>query len=294
MGAAHSGIGFRAVDNTDWLKTAAIVLVTVDHYGYFFVEDGEWWSVVGRLAAPTFFFLMGYAQTRAVPLRWLGLGVVLTVLDSWNQSWAWVAPNILFSFAFIRLARPFAQEFVQRHGGAAFALLAAALFALLPLTDNVVDYGAEGWLWALFGLCQRIHVDRRPAVVIATGQSAASRARARNMTASMALTPLLVCLVAAVAYLWREQIEFSFSQVQFAVFTLGVGVLALGLLMFRRGPSLVQPPKAIAAVLQFVGRRTLEIYAIELAAFELIVKFAPSFALLPVADAGPASPDGET
>ena len=64
------------VDNTDWLKTAAIILVAVDHFGHFFMEDDRWWSVFGRLAAPTFFFLMGYAQTRTVPLRWIWLGII--------------------------------------------------------------------------------------------------------------------------------------------------------------------------------------------------------------------------
>ena len=59
----------HAVDNTDWLKTAAIISVAVDHFGHFFMEDDKWWSVFGRLAAPTFFFLMGYAQTRTVPLH---------------------------------------------------------------------------------------------------------------------------------------------------------------------------------------------------------------------------------
>ena len=92
----------RFVDNTDWLKTAAIILVAVDHFGHFFMEDDRWWSVFGRLAAPTFFFLMGYAQTRKVPHHWIWLGVILTLLESWNAEWTWVAPNILLSFALIR------------------------------------------------------------------------------------------------------------------------------------------------------------------------------------------------
>ena len=33
------------VDNTDWLKTAAIIFVSIDHFGYFFVEDDRWWSL---------------------------------------------------------------------------------------------------------------------------------------------------------------------------------------------------------------------------------------------------------
>jgi hypothetical protein len=90
MGAPH------AVDNTDWLKTAAIILVTVDHIGHFFMENDRWWSVFGRLAAPAFFFLLGYAQTRTVPLPWIWLGVILTLLESWNDDWTWVVPNHSF------------------------------------------------------------------------------------------------------------------------------------------------------------------------------------------------------
>ena len=77
------------------------------------MEDDRWWSVFGRLAAPTFFFLMGYAQTRTVPLHWIWLGVILTLLNSWNAHWAWVAPNILLSFALIRIARPYAEVLMQ-------------------------------------------------------------------------------------------------------------------------------------------------------------------------------------
>ena len=117
-----------AVDNTDWLKTAAIILVTVDHFGYFFMEDDLWWSVFGRLAAPVFFFLLGYAQTRTVPLHWIWLGVILTLLESWNADWIWVAPNIFLSFALIRLARPYVKILMQHYGWIAFALLVAALF----------------------------------------------------------------------------------------------------------------------------------------------------------------------
>ena len=149
----------HAVDNTDWLKTAAIILVTVDHIDHFFIEEDRWWSVFGRLAAPTFFFLMGYAQTRTVPLHWIWLGVILTLLDSWNDDWTWVAPNILLSLALIRIARPYVQILMQHHGWAAFAFLVFVLFALLPIAEKIVEYGAEGWLCAMFGLCQRMYVD---------------------------------------------------------------------------------------------------------------------------------------
>ena len=155
------------VDDTDWLKTAAIIFVSIGHFGYFFVEDARWWSVVGRLAAPTFFFLIGYARSRTVPLNWIWLGIILTVLESWNADWAWVAPNILLSFAFIRLARPHVERLVERYGWAAFVVLVCGLLAVLPLAAKCFDYGSEGWLWALFGLCQRRYVDGRAAAQLA-------------------------------------------------------------------------------------------------------------------------------
>jgi peptidoglycan/LPS O-acetylase OafA/YrhL len=267
----------HVVDNTDWLKTTAIILVAVDHFGYFFMEDDRWWSVFGRLAAPTFFFLMGYAQTRTVPLRWIWLGVILTLLDSWNANWTWVAPNILFSLAFIRFARPYVQIVLQRHGWAAFTLVVSALFALLPMVTKIVDYGSEGCLWALFGLCQRMYVDGR-SVTGAGGAARSSAPPASAMTEKAGRMRLLACFVAAVIYVWQEQSEYSFPRIYFAAFIFGIGVWAASLCLFVRGPSRIQPPEVIAGALRFVGRHTLEIYAVQLAGSELLVKLAPDLA----------------
>ncbi len=265
----------RAVDTTDWLKTAAIILVLVDHTGYFFIEDAEWWSVFGRLAAPLFFFLLGYARARTVPFHWIWLGVILTLLDSWNTDWTWVAPNILISFALIRIARPTVQTRLQNHGWAGFALVVAVLFAMLSIAANVVDYGAEGWLWALFGLCQRMYVDGRSATGLGSAAQS-STPPAYVMTENVGLLRLLACSAAVVVYVWQEQMEFSFSQIQFATFILGLGVLSFSLCLFQRGPSRIQPPEPIAGALRFIGRRTLEIYAIQLAGSELIIKLLPN------------------
>jgi peptidoglycan/LPS O-acetylase OafA/YrhL len=265
----------RAVDNADWLKTAAIISVSVGHFGYFFIEDDRWWSVFGRLAAPTFFFLMGYAQTRTVPLHWIWLGVILTLLESSNAKWTWVAPNILLSLALIRSVRPYAQILLQRHSWAAFVFLVSALLAVSSIAGKIVDYGSEGWLWALFGLCQRIYVDSRSATdVDGPVQSSAPPA----MTEKAGLMRLLACLAAVVAYVWQEQSEYSFPQIQFAVFIFGIGIWSASLCLFLRGPSRIQPPEAIADALRFIGRHTLEIYAIQLAGSELLVKLVPNLA----------------
>ena len=267
----------HTVDNSDWLKTAAIILVVVDHTGYFFIEDADWWSVFGRLAAPAFFFLLGYAQTRTIPLHWIWLGVILTLLDSWNTDWTWVAPNILFSLAFIRIIRPYVQIFIQDHGWLAFSFLVVALFAVLPIAANLVDYGAEGWLWALFGLYQRMYVDGKSATDV-DGTAQGSTSSAYAMTENIGRMRLLACIIAAVIYIWQEQKEFSFSQVHLAAFVLGIGILSLSLYLFLRGPSRIQPLEPIAGVLHFIGRHTLEIYAIQLAGSELLIQLLPDLA----------------
>ena len=182
-----------------------------------------------------------------------------------------------FSLALIRLARPYVQMLVQRHGWAAFVLLVSTFLAVLPVAAKIVDYGAEGWLWALFGLYQRQYVDGISAVG-SGGETQRPSASALAATQTAGLMRLLACLVAAVVFVWQEQKEFSFPAIHLAVVILGLGVLSVSLCLFKRGESRIQPPEKIASTLRFIGRYTLEIYAIQLAGSELIVKLAPDLA----------------
>lgn len=227
------------------------------------------------MAAPVFFFLMGYARSRTIPLHWIWLGVILTLLDSWNANWGWVAPNILFSMAFIRLSRPGVLRLLQRFGWVALLVLVLGLLAMLPFAGNLVDYGAEGWLWALFGLCQRMYIESRSPACL-DGTSELTR---QGMKWNWRIMGLVAGSITAVVYVWQEQIAFFFSDIQLTAVAIGVGVLSLVLSVFVRGPSPIQPPESIARPLRFLGRHTLEIYVIQLAGFELIINFLPQFAV---------------
>ena len=57
-----------------------------------------------------------------------------------------------------------------------------------------------------------------------------------------------------------------------------IGAWSASLCLFLRGPSRIQPPEPIAGALRFIGRHTLEIYAIQLAGSELLVKLLPDLA----------------
>ena len=107
------------------------------------------------------------------------------------------------------------------------------------------------------------------------GETQRSSASALAATQTAGLMRLLACLVAAVVFVWQEQKEFSFPPIHLAVVILGLGVLSVSLCLFKRGESRIQPSEKIASTLRFIGRYTLEIYAIQLAGSELIVMLVP-------------------
>ncbi|MDB5593789.1 MAG: hypothetical protein JWM36_750 [Hyphomicrobiales bacterium] len=243
-------IGSVRVDRTDWLKAAALLFVTLDHIGLYVAEADEWWRVIGRLAAPIFFFLIGYARTRSVPLGWIVLGVALTLLDSWGDDWKWVAPNILLNFALLRLALPPPEQW--RHVRLfEYLALTAVLVLCVAFVGRLVEYGAEGWLWALFGLCQRAYDD----------YGCGNGRNGRRFVAAF---------VAVAAYLVTEPHDFWFAPAQVAVLTVLVGWLAFALLNYHRGESKFQPPRAMALALRFLGRHTLALYGLQLVIFEIL------------------------
>lgn len=264
------------IDRTDWLKTFAIIFVLVDHFGYFFVDDAQWWNAAGRLAAPVFFFLLGFASSRQLPVSWIVLGLMLTGLEYWNADGDWVTLNILLSLALMRVLRPHISAFLVNCGWVGFLILLAVLFALIPYTSQIVDYGSEGWLWTMFGVCQRLYVDHSARTELKHGgPSQEAMPHKRN---EAAIRRFLAGMAATLIYLWQEQIEFEFSMVQLTCVIVGIGLLAFYLAGFQRGLSPVQPPQPIARAVAFVGKHTLEIYAFQLAACELITKFFPDLA----------------
>lgn len=247
-----------AIDVTDWVKAAAIVFVTIDHIGLYFVSADDWWRLAGRLAAPVFFFLVGFAHTRKVPAHWIVLGIFLTLLDSWGDGWTWPELNILLSFGLVRWIRPCILG-ALKYGWPALVLIIVALLATTPLANPLIEYGAEGWLWALFGICQRIRLEQ------AENGDAARRV-------GQWVAPAVTGVAAAIVYVWFERQDFAFTIVQSLLMITGTGVWLAVLLNYRRGPSSWQPNGHFNPLIRFAGHRTLELYVVQLVASELLIK----------------------
>jgi hypothetical protein len=240
--------GQRLVTTTDAWKLFAITFVLIDHYGLFFDPDNMWWRLFGRLASPVFFFFIGFARTRTVPWSWVFFGILITAVDYWTSPGE-VLINILLNFALLRLALPTIEAHVMPYP-ARLALALALSAAVIPVLDPILEYGGEGWLWALFGLSHRLFLEQ--------GDEAA------------ALRRNLLGAAAGAAYMVRERLDYGFDPLQSALLVLFVTGLVLALTGFRRTDLAWQPPSPLRPVFTFTGRCTLEIYAVTLLAMQLI------------------------
>ena len=50
----------------DLLKAFAVIIMVIDHAGYYFFPDQEWWRAIGRIGFPIWFFLVGHARGRVI------------------------------------------------------------------------------------------------------------------------------------------------------------------------------------------------------------------------------------
>ncbi|MCU0818894.1 MAG: conjugal transfer protein TraX [Beijerinckiaceae bacterium] len=242
MTTAEPRLPAPPVTTTDALKAFALLLILVDHIGHFLADDWPILRVIGRLGVPIFFFLIGFARTRDIPWRWLALGMLLTGVDYlWNGTLAATQLNILFNFALIRLALPYLERFLERHILPLMLVLLACVL-VMPFINPWLEYGAEGWLFAVLGLMHR-------------------KAIADNST--LALRDL-AGFVAFAVYAIVEQRDYKFSVPNTALLVLGLAGIAMLLRDFRREDSIFQPPSGLRRALRFCGQHSLEIYAAQI------------------------------
>ena len=74
---------------------------------------------------------------------------------------------------------------------------------------------------------------------------------------------------AALVYTAKEILDHGFDGAESAVLAGLIAALTLALTLFRRADLSWQPPEALAAVLRFCGRYSLEIYAATLLAMQI-------------------------
>ena len=113
----------------------------------------------------------------------------------------------------------------------------------------MIEYGAEGWLWALLGYAQRSWRD----------------GDARFQWARLGFAALAVGV-----YGFKEIQDHRLSAGHDLTLIISLLVLACLLLLFQRRPSPFQPPAILIPAVQFVSRYSLEIYALSVVGMQVI------------------------
>lgn len=233
----------------DLIKAVAVVIMVIDHIGFYFYPDDEWWRAIGRIGFPVWFFLVGHASGRSIPPMLWG-GALVLIAASLVVGMPFFALNALVTIILIRLC----IDPVMRYAGRSVPALmqACVLMAVLVIpTGMLVEYGSEGLLFAMFGYAVR-HKDS-------------------FLTEKKPLLPLmLTCLLSFVVY---QQLTFGFSTSAFTVMAMGTGATCM-ILLFFRGAEMPRVSARTPAVLQgpvkLMGRHTLEIYIGHLLLFKAL------------------------
>lgn len=144
----------REVNSHDLLKTLAITTMVVDHVGRFFLNNDIWFRSVGRMAAPQFFFLVGYSGSYRFKREILLYGVALWVINFLTSPGTSIVEhilpiNILISFVLIKAIL---NKFNVLNIPSEFLVLLFGILMSLSLpTYMLIEYGTIGLSYAIGG-----------------------------------------------------------------------------------------------------------------------------------------------
>ena len=240
------------ITSYDLFKALALVLMLADHIGYYFYDDVDWWRVAGRICVPIWFFLIGYANSRDLgPRMWIG-AVVLVLFSMLTGEWL-LPVNILFTMIIVRLVLDRVMRACKTGEESFMAISTVLLFLALP-TYNYWEYGTQGIIMAMFGYLMR----NKPDI---------------GEVRDQVILRKLFILFAMSQYIFIQGLMFAFPLPEMVVFSLGTFVVMAALYDFqpKEYPALTAKlPHFAVAILEFMGRRTLEIYVAHLILFKLL------------------------
>lgn len=140
-------------NNYDLLKVIAIISMIIDHLGLYIFSDLLLYRVIGRIAAPIFFYLIGYNLSYRFRFNLIFYGSMLTLLNFLVSSE--ISLNILLNFSLIRILLN-NTNFSNIDSITLIIytiIIAIAGFLILPF--NFIDYSTFGFIISLAGLLLR-------------------------------------------------------------------------------------------------------------------------------------------
>ena len=239
----------------DFLKTIAIILMVVDHVGVYFYPDESWFRILGRLCVPIWFFLIGYARTRDIPWR-IVAGIFILAASNMLAGEYFFPMTILVT---LMIGRYYIDVWMRaaRKGGEAMAGLFFMLLLLTFPTAFIFDYGTMGLLFTVFGALCRYKQDYKDTMP-------EGFKRQILLFASGSFFIFIIMQASPMKILTGPQLT-----------TLCLGMLAIYFILNRfQSAELVNitnaMPRFFTTIIQFTGRKTLEIYVVHLLVFKAL------------------------
>ncbi|MGA1191302.1 MAG: TraX family protein [Bdellovibrionota bacterium] len=132
----------------DFMKAVAGISMLSDHLGVFFYQEITLLRVFGRIAAPLFFFIVGYSLSTKWSWKMFAWGTLLSILSIGFLDGTFL--NILFAFLLCRLLfRKWSPEITPRWF--LLALTPLLLPSVIQFSSTVLEYGTVGLAWAIAG-----------------------------------------------------------------------------------------------------------------------------------------------
>jgi hypothetical protein len=140
-----------SVSTQDWIKFLAILTMTIDHIGHYFLigeESYGWFRTIGRIHVPIWFFFAGYAGTHKISRELLGWACFLLLIGLIGYR-GLLPLNIFFTIMICRVA----VHGCRKYGWTdkrPFDIFVLCLFLSL-FTDMFWEYGTTAVLFAIMG-----------------------------------------------------------------------------------------------------------------------------------------------
>jgi hypothetical protein len=245
----------RDLTSYDLLKAFALILMIIDHIGFYFFPDDMTWRMIGRFSAPIWLFLIGYAQSRdlSAPI-WIWAGLLL--LSNLTVGQPLLPLNMLFTIIFMRLAIDPVMGLIARHPRMLYPVL-VGLFVLTFPTVIVFEYGAIS-----LGIVMLGYLCRHQAQLLS--QAVIDR-----------YTIFIVAILTAFFHnFFQTEVFFpTFTPFEKAGSLIGLILTMLALVFFKPRiyeGSALRLPRVLVGCVQLAGRRSLEIFAIHLIIFKIL------------------------
>ncbi len=249
----------RVLTSYDLLKALALLLMVIDHVGFYFFPDENWFRVFGRICVPIWFFLIGYAKSRDIPNSWW-IGALVLIAVSAMVGMPFFATNILVTMIAVRLSLDFISRLSAKNSVYFYAVTAILTILIIP-TGFFTEYGTQGILSAMCGYFVR---QRQSAIV------------SEDVKHSKDAFAMWYMVYVQVVYAVLQLGYFGFSQNQFLVVIVGVVAVSWMLLRFKPvayAAYTEKMPGLVTMLLQICGRRTLEIYVVHLVLFKCLALY---------------------